>query len=145
MAQLITHSECVDSWLARARPELTPAREIDLYDRAFAAIWSHAHRTLGEITLTAIVDRVLTRSLKRYPLLAKVRVIDASLSLAPLHGEAAHHPHNGEALRFVLVELLRVLGSVTAEVLTPTLHQTLADVTLAPAEAVTPSDKATTR
>ena len=48
------HASCVEAWLARVQPE--PERLVPAFERAFAALWSSAYQTLGEVTLTAMVD-----------------------------------------------------------------------------------------
>ena len=51
----------------------------------------------------------------------------SGLSVQELHARAGHLPP-GELtlpLRFVLVEFLRVLGDLTADILTPALHAAL--------------------
>ena len=56
------HGAYVHAWLARAAPRagaIPAAGWIGLIERAMGALWRRAHRTLGEVTLAAIVDRVL--------------------------------------------------------------------------------------
>jgi len=61
-----TDSTCVDAWMEHAAG-LPAARLVDLFDLGFAAMWRRAHLTLGEVTLTAIVDRVLYSAAERFP------------------------------------------------------------------------------
>ena len=129
MGKLASHTECVDAWMARATTAgISSEGQVALFERAFKAVWAQAYQTLGETTLTAIVDRVLTTSTARFPLLAQIQVEHSGITCGPLNGKGTSRPA-GEALRFTLIELLRVLGSVTGEILTPSLHAALADVT----------------
>jgi len=91
------------------------------YHQAFGAIRERAHRTLGDVTLTAIVDRVLLEAAERFPMLTALTLNATRLRDEDLQERAVHfgQGHLEEAIRFVLVELLRVLGHLTAEVLTP--------------------------
>jgi hypothetical protein len=61
--------------------------------------------------------------------LAHIQVEYSGISCSQLYRNGSTQPA-GEALRFILIELLRVLGTVTAEILTPSLHAALADVTI---------------
>ena len=117
----------VDAWMAGVT-RLPPDRLLQAFERAFGALWRRALRTLGDVTLTAILDRVLTSATEKFPALVPLKVDAASglrfdeLRASPPRGPLA------EALRFVLVEFLTVLGYLTAEVLTPFLHAELSKV-----------------
>jgi hypothetical protein len=120
------HAACVDAWLGGAA-DLSPAEIADHFERGLAALWHRAVRTLGEVTLAAIVDRVLYTASEKYPLLAAVKVEGRDIRLSASAEERAAFPRAEllEAARFVLVEFLAVLGSLTAEILTPGLHAEL--------------------
>jgi hypothetical protein len=53
------HVGHVDAWLDGAAKTLTSAQLITLFEQALGALWRRTEVTLGEVTLTAIVDRVL--------------------------------------------------------------------------------------
>jgi hypothetical protein len=99
------HIDRVDAWLRRAR-NLPPAAFREAFQRTFDAICERARLALGEITLGAIVGRVLDESRARF------------------------HWFGRPAARFVLVELLSVLGLLTGEILTPALHVELSRVAM---------------
>ena len=125
------HAECVDAWLARTAGELSPAGLRRLIEAAFGALWNRTKTTLGEVTLTAIAERVLYAAAERFPSLGSLKIDptrgiefhgnEATPSVPPEHELRA-------AIRFVLVELLTVLGNLTAEILTPELHAELSIV-----------------
>ena len=73
-----------------------------------------------------IVERVLHVATERFPVLPSLS-IDASGLSCPQPPSDASLPYEqvSEALRFVLVEFLTVLGELTAEILTPALHAEL--------------------
>ena len=116
-----THEACVAA-LTQGR---SPGEQQQLLRLGLQAIGSRAQQTLGEVTLGAIVDRVLYTARERHPSLGGLSleatgfVFDEPQSAEPLDG-----------LRFVVIELLSVLGSLTAEILTPALHAALSAVTL---------------
>lgn len=102
------------------------------FEEGFARSWGRAVSTLGEISLMAIARRVLHHEAARRPELGGLKVGPGGLdpdSLAPLRARAEAgelDPESlEEALRGVLVELLTVVGRLTAEILTPALHDAL--------------------
>ncbi len=97
------------------------------FEQAFAALWLRADRTLGEVTLTAIVERVLSRAADRHPVLSPLEVAAAGLRCDGLLARAGslHHERLADGIRFVLVEFLTVVGNLTADILTPALHAEL--------------------
>ncbi|MDC0681740.1 hypothetical protein [Sorangium atrum] len=124
------HSACVDAWMDRAAQGAPPDRLVQLFERAFNALWRRAHVTLGEVTLGAIVDRVLYYACERYPVLSSLRMESAGICCVALQERAGgvRRDQIEEGLRFILVEFLTVLGNLTAEILTPALHAELSKV-----------------
>jgi hypothetical protein len=126
---------CVDVWVQRVAPNshsLTSDCLLQLFERALDAVWREAQESLGEVTLTAIATRVLFMSKERFPGLSGISIKADGISLDNLREHAttlsAHELR--EPLRFLLTELLRVLGDLTANVLTPWLHAALAKIAL---------------
>ena len=124
------HAAHVDAWLAATTRNLAPAQQVALFERALVALWRRAEITLGEITLTAIMDRVLYTASETHPFLSTVTIEKAAISFEGFRAEAARHGTLREAVRLVLVDLLTVLGHLTDEILTPALHAELSKVTL---------------
>lgn len=129
------HAACVDAWLDGADEQLTAAQALALLERASAALFRRAQATLGEVTMGAIVDRVYYVASERYPVLAAVTVGETGVSFDRLReqlegGAAVDGARMLDAARFVLVELLTVVGNLTDQILTPALHAELAKVAL---------------
>jgi hypothetical protein len=124
------HSACVNAWMDRSAKGLPPERLIQLFEQGFAAMWRRAHRTLGDVTLTAIADRVLHRAAEQFPTFSALKVDATGLQCKELRERAGSLQHDqlAEGMRFVLVEFLTVLGNLTADVLTPALHSELSKV-----------------
>jgi hypothetical protein len=124
------HRARVDAWMERAAKGAPPERLFDAFERAFGAMWRRAHVTLGDVTLMAILDRVLYTALERFPLLSPLEADATGLRSDKFRQRAGSlHPDQlREGIRFILVEFLTVLGNLTAEVLTPALHSELAKV-----------------
>jgi hypothetical protein len=109
------HGACVDAWLERAADRLPSDKLLLAFDQGFAALWGRAHQTLGDVTLMAIVDRVLYVAAEQYPFLSALKVEPAGLRCQELQQQAAslRREELAEAVRFVLVEFLTVLGTLT--------------------------------
>lgn len=127
------HAACVDAWIERSAKGQAPEALLRLFEAAFGALWGRTKITLGEVTLTAIAERVLYNASEKYPLFSTVQVEPmAGIQCRGLR-ERVGSVHGSELLkgiRFVLVEFLTVLGNLTAEILTPELHAELAEVAL---------------
>lgn len=130
------HGACVDEWMERAANRMPSDRLLGVFDQGFAALWGRAHQTLGDVTLMAIVDRVLYVAAEQYPFLSALKVEPTGLRCQELrqHVGGVHREQLAAAVRFVLVEFLTVLGNLTAEILSPALHAELSKA--APANAV---------
>jgi hypothetical protein len=137
------HVACVDAWLERAGAGLSPDALLRLFEAAIGALWLRTTVTLGEVTLTAIAERVLHNASETFPLFASLQVEPAGG--IPIHTlrERIGSSRDKELIagvRFVLVELLTVLGNLTAEILTPELHAELSNVALPEANHVAASE-----
>jgi hypothetical protein len=123
------HIAHVDSWLREAATDLAAPQLLELLQRALVAMWQGTKVTLGEVTLTAIVDRVLYTASERHPFVAIAKVEGAAVGFEVQQSGDIHNVHRlREVVRFVLVEYLTVLGNLTDEILTPALHAVLANV-----------------
>ncbi len=119
------HHQTVNGWFERVARGRSADELIRSFDRAFAAVWQRSFVTLGAVTLTAITERVLHRATAQFPVLASVQITESGLRCQSLCAPGLPLPGVTEALRFVLVELLSVLGNLTAEILTPALQSKL--------------------
>lgn len=127
------HAAIVDAWFERSAKDLSRELRLRLLEAALGALWSRIKTTLGEVTLTAIAERILSDTAEAFPLLSGLKV-------DPVHGfdsrelsariSSVDSAKLDKAIRFVLVEFLTVLGRLTAEILTPELHAELSHVAL---------------
>jgi hypothetical protein len=124
-----SHRSQVDEWMARATKG-PPERLLEAFEQSFGALWRRARLTLGDVTLMAILDRVLYTTAERFPQLPPLEVDETGLRAEKLRDSAGslRRDHLAEAIRFILVEFLTVLGKLTAEVLSPALHAELSKV-----------------
>jgi len=113
--------------MARGVRNLPPERMVQAFEQGFGALWRRARKTLGDVTLTAIVDRVLHNAIEKYPILAGLRLEPTGLQWqGSRNGVASTQRDDIEiGVRFILLEFLTVLGNLTANILTPSLHAEL--------------------
>jgi len=127
------HAACVDDWLSRSAKGLSSEALLRLFEAALGALWTRTKTTLGEVTLTAIAERVLHNASEKFSLLWSLKVEPTSGIQCRELRERIGSVQLSElrtALRFVLVELLTVIGNLTAEILTPELHLEIYSVVL---------------
>jgi hypothetical protein len=131
----------IDTWIHRtsdAAGAVSLAEPVDLFRAAVEALWQRAVTTLGAVTLTAIAERVLVTATERYGFLSVINPRpNGDLRWKQALRErlmAVSQPDLVEALRFGMIELLTVIGRLTAEILSPELHAVLAEITPASIE-----------
>jgi hypothetical protein len=127
------HEACVEAWLEQSAQDHAPEALLRLFEAALGKLWARTTITLGEVTLTAIADRVLYNASETFPLFSSLKV--EAIGRVSFHElrQRAGSVSSSElmaGIRFVLVELLTVLGRLTAEILTPELHAELSSVAL---------------
>lgn len=127
------HETVVDAWLARSIDCHAPVEIVRVFHAALNRIWSRAITVLGPVTLTAIAERVLHNATERYTFLSAIerRSNDDVGRTERLHERLVTVPRAVliEGLRYGLIELLTVIGTMTAEVLRGDLHDALEAVT----------------
>lgn len=127
------HAVCVDAWLEQSAQHATPDTILLLFNAAFSALWIGSGKTLGEVTLVAIADRVLYNATEIYPMLSVMSVDPVSgiqCNALAKDSNSLSVPELTAGLRFVLVEFLTVIGNLTAEILASELHSVLTSVTI---------------
>ena len=125
------HAAHVDAWLDCAARDLSPRNLLRLFEAALGALWTRTKTTLGEVTLTAIAERVVHNAGERFPFLSSLKVDpNGGVQLRDLHERLGtlRASQLMEGMRFVVVEFLTVLGNLTAEILTPDLHAELSRI-----------------
>jgi hypothetical protein len=133
------HEACVDAWLEQSAHDHSPDVLLGLFEAALGKLWARTTTTLGEVTLTAIAERVLYTVSETFPLFSSLEV--EAIGRVSFHElrQRAGSVSGAElmaGIRFTLVELLTVLGHLTAEILTPDLHAVLSSVALPEARSV---------
>jgi hypothetical protein len=129
-----SYEAVVDAWLARSVDHDSSVEIVRLFRAALGAVWHRAVTILGPVTLTAIAERVLHNATERYTFLSAIdrrssgdarwteRLYEERLVTVPRAALI-------EGLRYGLIELLTVIGALTAEVLRGEFHAVLEAVT----------------
>jgi hypothetical protein len=139
----LSHSAAVDAWIKQVIDDAEPAELVELFRVAIETLWSRAVITLGSVTLIAIAERVLATATRRYGFLSAInpRPNGDTRWKQQLRDRLAQVPRPEliEGLRFAFIELLTVIGRLTAEILSPELHAALLEVTATSLDAETPT------
>ena len=131
MADDSVHIKYVSEWMKRAAT-VSQDQLAALFEKAMSALWHRTYSALGDITVAAIVDRVLYNAAEKYSVLNSLKLDPSGVNFAEFRHQAStiNDRELKEAIQFVLVEFLTVVGNLTAEILTPALHSELSKVTL---------------
>lgn len=124
------HRRIVEKWESSSA-SLSDDQKIRLFVKAFGKIEERALKTLSSVTLHVVLDRVISQSAEKFPFLSEVKIEAQGLTFDHLLRNINNHNSENviEALRSLLIELLSVLGSITADILTSPLHKALMEVT----------------
>jgi hypothetical protein len=123
------HAACVDAWLATLVSNPSSSELIELFDRALRNLWERSARTLGVVTLRAIVERILITTAGAHPILSELWVDADGPHVDPLYrSEAVSTPELRAAVRATLIAQLTVTGELTGAILSPALHAALSAV-----------------
>jgi hypothetical protein len=125
------HAAFVDTWLESSTKSLSPELRLEFFEASLGALWNCTRMTLGDVTLMAIMDRVLYNATEKFPFFSALRVeANRGFQGQDLRERVASVDDSElmDGIRFVLVEFLTVIGNLTAEILTPELHTELSKV-----------------
>ncbi len=124
------HHVAVTAWFQRAARGRSVDSLIQAFEAGFGGVWRRSLLVLGEVTLAAILERVLHTAQERFPALAVAEIDGSGLRCQALRAYPdTQRDQLADATRFVLVEFLTVLGNLTGEILSPALHDELSTVT----------------
>jgi len=144
-----SHAAVVDAWLERSLHGSAPANVVDVFRAAFEALWDRAATTLGSATLIAIAERVLATATAKHPFLLAVssRSNGDSRWKQLLHDRLSSVPAPEliAGLQFALIELLTIIGRLTAEILSEELHAAVTGSVASEIEARVPHGPHTLR
>lgn len=130
LGQKKQHTTTVDMWLKQTASGLGSDELLRHFEGALDAIQKRILVTLSDVTLHAILVRVLFHGQQKYPLLRELELDLHGVTLKNLRKSvSARNPQEiTEAFRFLIIELLAVIESLTGGVLTHPLQKTLLGV-----------------
>jgi hypothetical protein len=105
----------VDSAKNMARKE----EVLEIYEDLLQTIWNRIMPTLGRVTVTAIMERTLTLTAEKYPLIKHLEVTAEGVSFEVLRQrlEEEGKPVLREALKEVITNLIDILAMLTGDIL----------------------------
>src|SRR5579871_548964 len=123
------HIRCVSEWMKHAS-RVSPEELAGLFEKAMTVLWHRTDSALGDITVAAIVDRVLYNAAEQYSVLSSLKLGPGGVDFAEFRQTAGSVDDRElkKAIQFVLVEMLTIVGNLTAEILTPALHSELSSI-----------------
>jgi hypothetical protein len=103
---------------------------VSAFEQGFGALWRRASRTLGDVTVSAIVERGLHDVSANIPLLTALKVENGvGVQFGGLRRNL--RPENvdqlREGMRSTFIHLLTIIGNLTGDILTPALHVELSN------------------
>lgn len=124
------NSQVVIKWENQNKVGLSLDQQIHLLEKGILVVEQRALKTLSSIGLMVILDRVLHESIEKFDILCDAKINNGFSIEALLKSDKKLDLEKLiEGLRFFLIELLRVLGRLTAEILTKPLLNELQNVT----------------
>lgn len=120
-----THSEeQIDAWLEQATRDLPSKKIVAVFSHVLKSLSRKASRSLNQLTLMAIVNRVLYQCKDKFPLLQELKVDSNGINFDQnqYQLEQADPDELKESFRYLFIELLSVLGDLTADVITSELE-----------------------
>jgi len=124
------HKELISLWEKQNTKGLRNEQLMQLYASAFGAIERRCSATLSSITINVVIDRVLHLGAKKYPFFSLLTIEPSGLNFKRLIQKNENYKseelRNG--LNYFLAEFLTVIGHITSEVLSESLHKELREV-----------------
>ncbi len=131
----------MDVWIERSTAQISEKAMIILVGRTLQKMLVAIHYSVSEVTLAAVLDRVLYNSSEQHSVLKGIKANGIKLNFAGLKN--VRNENMQDAFHYLITEFIYIIGNLTAERLTPVLYQVLehAKVT-APATKATKATKA---
>jgi len=134
------HEKQVRIWETENAKGLSKEQLVPLFAKAILAVEKRSLVTLSSVTVMVVADRAIHESKEKHPILANIKIdpngMDFSELLKMNNSQVAEEAC--DALRYLLMEYLMVLGNITAQILTTALHRELMMVTGEGAPALSP-------
>jgi hypothetical protein len=123
------HSKNVEYWFSFASKGMTPKDQVLLLEKGIATVERRACQTLSSITLKVVIDRVLHETQQKFSVISDVTLDEKFLNFSAMDKEK-YALEKVDALTYLLVELMKVLARLTANILNTPLNNELKKVTM---------------
>lgn len=125
------HKELITFWVEQNTKGLRNEQLVHLYGSAFGAIERRCLATLSSVTINVVINRVLHLGLKKYPFFSLLTIEASGLSFKGLMAKKENYKTEElrDGLSYLLAEFLTVIGNITSDVLSESLHKELKKVT----------------
>lgn len=126
-----THKELVGLWEEQNTRDLSEEQLLQVYGSAFRAIEQRCLATLSKVTLDVVLDRVLHLGTEKFPFYSDITIESSGFGFKNLTQK--NDKYRIEDLRAglscLIEEVLTVIGNITSDVMTESLHKELMKVT----------------
>lgn len=125
------HQNIVSIWEEKNIKNLSTDQAIHVFGNALQKIEHRCLVTLSSVTVHVVLDRIIHGGIEKYPILKDVTIEVDGLNFKNIFQKKDHYEIKeiNNAFRYLLIEFLTVIGSITSEVLTAPLHKELMEVT----------------
>ena len=122
-----SHARTVSLWLQKFPATLTQEEFVGAIEKVFDQALEKTQITISEVTLSAVLDRILYNSAVKFPILNELKLDGAKLKFASLkrHVKSSSNSEIKAAFLYFFTEFFFVIGNLTAEHLTPILYNEL--------------------
>lgn len=107
--------ELIEKRVTQARKE----EVLTIYQDLLQTIWDRILPTLGRVTVVVIIERALTITQKKYPILRHFQVVQEGIEFQEMHRRVDEVGHDvlREALNELIVNLIDILAMLTGNIL----------------------------
>jgi hypothetical protein len=121
------HSEQVAAWIDWSTSGLKKQHLAEHFEKTILALLNRAQPSVSDLTLAAILERVLYNSTEQFPLLQFIQIINGRWTLDPIQKKLENFDEIEikKAFHYLITEFLFIIGNLTGEQLTPILHKEL--------------------
>ena len=126
------HSNKVRDWIESVTPGLSPPELIELFEFTITKLWSRSCIMIGDVTLLAILDRVLASFTETHKISFPLSIDSAGIRWDNLRKSGAKLKPDEIilALTYFATEFIAIAGSITGDLLSGPLHKELETITL---------------
>lgn len=123
--QIPAIEDVIESRVAQARKE----EVLTIYQDLLQTIWNRILPTLGRVTVVVIIERALTITQKKYPILRHLRVVQEGIDFQEMqmHVDEVGHDRLREGLNELIVTLIDILAMLTGNILVEQLVKEIED------------------